>query len=138
MDDENLTPEEWAEEYELMLRNPPKEGDFLWALDYRAKPDENNPDAGRIKLEINLESGQAPFIFARAYIPNIVGRRPNWYVYGMTDNSNHGWKVILHPKSRDEALLKFGVKSKFIFCRCLVVVRKSLTGNSLVAEVTEW
>jgi hypothetical protein len=138
MESPELTPEEWAEEYEVILKNPPQEGDFLWTRDYKCQPDENNPDAGRIKLEIELNSGQAPFIYARAYIPNIVGERPNWYVYGMTDNANHGWKVVLHPRSRDEAILKFGVKSKYIHCRCLEVVRISLKGSSIVAVVTEW
>jgi hypothetical protein len=136
--EDELTPEEWAEEYENILKNPPSEGDYLWTQDYKAGPDDNDPDAGRIRLEIELMSGKPPFIFARAYIPNIVGRRPNWYVYGMNDIVNHGWKVVLHPSSRDRAILKFGVKTKFIHCRKLLVLRQSLSGNCIVAEIDEW
>ena len=130
---EKMEPGEWREEYQYMLDNPPESGDFLLP---KVRPDES--DSALVKLEIECVPGRPPFIFARAYVPNIVGERPNWYVHDKASKACHGWKAVLHPKSRDEVIRKFGIKDVYVFVKRLRVIRKSVTGQSLVCEVDEW
>lgn len=118
---------EWAEEYEFMCKNPPTDGAYLWTI-----------DKSPIKLEILLETGRPPLIFGRAYVPNTVGVKPEWYAIGINSEVNYGWKAILSPSSRDELIRRRGIRNKFVSVKTLKVLRPSMSGKSLVVEVDDW
>lgn len=133
----DMTIEEWQAAYEAMIKTEPKDGDIILAEDH-AEIDPDNQFAGKIKLEMELQQGRPPFIFARIFVPLTVGQKPEWVAHGIKSKTNHGWKVILHQRSRDEAIRKFGVRETMIPVKKLKILRSSETGQSLVATVEEW
>lgn len=125
---EELSADDWADEFNTLLQNPPEDDDFLKA-----------PDGEQIKLHITLSSGSPPFIYTFAYLPKIVGCRLQWFAQGMSNKVNSGIKLILLPNSRDDVIRKFGIpKDRIVAARTIRVVRKSTSGQSLLGEVVEW
>lgn len=115
----------WRESYQQTLDNPPMEGDTL-----------KTKDGSPIRVHVELKEGQPPFLFARAYVPNIVGEEPGWFVRGMNDEARSGWMAILLPKSRSMLVNREGITKDVIqFAGELRVVRKSRSGNSLLCEL---
>lgn len=123
---EKIDVEEWAAQYEDHIKEPPTEGDLLVTS-----------DGSPIKLEVELKSGQQPFIFGRIYVPNVVGEPVGYFMHSDKISSNYGWKAVLMPKSRDEAIKKLGLK-KVLYVKELRVVRLSQTGHSVLCEISEW
>lgn len=130
-----MTEDEWRQAYQEVLDNTPQRGDVLRAADYMEKPDEANPNRGKVALNIDCTNGSNPFVYARLYIG---GTPPDWYLYGPENTSFYGWKVVLHPKSRDEVVRRFGVMSNTVFVRGLTIVSHAVSGKSLIAQVSEW
>lgn len=126
-DEENLTIEEWAEEYDLLIKNPPMDGDYL-----------RTEDGSRIRLKIELVQGQLPFVYTHVYIPEIVGSKLGWFARGETDTDESGWKTILLPRACSAAIKRLGVSKSIIYVRELRVVRPSPSNKSLLVEITEW
>lgn len=137
-----LSPEDWGVEYEECLKNPPEEGSCMVTEGYVPKdiqPEDYVEDSGTlVGLEIDCTPGRSPFIFARAYVRSIVGCWPEWFLYDMTEESMHGFKVILHAKSRDAVLRKFGLKLPKIGVHKLKILGLSKSKQSLIAHVEEW
>ena len=117
----------WSEQYNQVIDNPPKEGDVLSTL--------NGEPA---KLNIELVEGSPPFIYGRAYVPEIVGSEIAWCLQSETIESYHGWKCILMPRARGELIRKCGLTGDTVIVKSLRVVRPSQSGKSLLCEIGEY
>lgn len=115
-----MSEKEWLEEYALLINNPPIEGDYLLAQEGK-----------KIKLELVLRTGEEPFIFAYAYVPDTVGCDLTWL--GSHGNKRSGMKVILLPSLR-EKIISNNIKE----VKMLRVVKVSKSGKSVLATVEEW
>jgi len=117
--------QEWSEQYDALINNPPKEGDIL------------KPMEGKALLTIELREGAPPFVFGRCYVPEIVGEKVDWFLQSSEDQNFHGWKCILLPRARAELIKEYGTKSEFVEVSSLRVVRPSQSGKSLLCEIPE-
>lgn len=127
-DGDELSVDEWRQEFGVMLQNPPVEGDLL-----RARGDE------KVRLSFALEPGKIPFIYARLYLLTKVGIRPQWYAEGdKTFVSHYTGKVILAPRARDSVIVKFGLNHQFVVCTELEILRTSISQKSWIAEISQW
>lgn len=133
----DLSIEDWQTAYEAKVKAPPKENDFILAEDHE-DTDPENTIAGKIKLQIELQQGRPPFIYARIFVPLTVGHTPEWVAHGVKSKTNHGWKAILHQRSRDEVIRKCGVRETMVPVKRLRVIRASETGQSIVVVIDEW
>lgn len=119
---------EWSAEYDYFINNPPKEGDVLTAAESGAQ----------VLLVVELVEGNPPFIYGRAYIPEIVGSPLGWYLQSATTQNYIGWKTILLPRARTELIRKFGLQGETMEVESLRVVRISQSGRSLLCEVNKY
>lgn len=125
LEPKKMTVGEWRRKYDEVSKNPPVDR-FIQA------------EEGQIRLEMELHPGKPPFIFTRVYILNIVGIEPAWYAQGADNTNSFGWKVILLPKSRDEALKRLGVTRNVVFVKTIRVIKMSESQRSLLGEIVEW
>lgn len=116
----------WNEQYEEALKNAPKPGTVLTTLS-------DEP----VKLEVILKDGSPPFIFGRAYVPELVGCPVGWFAQGETDWTSIGWKCVLMTKARHEVVKRLGLQGD-LAVKSLRVVRLSQSGKALLCEVEEW
>ena len=119
--------QEWSERYNAVINNPPKEGDIL-----------SSASGEPAKLIVELNEGMPPFIYGRAYVPEIVGVDVQWYLQEGDMDSYHGWKCILMPRARAELIRKIGLTGDTVEVKSLRVVRPSQSGKSLLCEVAEY
>jgi len=119
---------DWSQEYDSYISNPPKDGDILEA---------STPDAG-VLLVVELKEDNPPFIYGKAYVPEIVGHPLGWFLQDPSSQNYHGWKCILLPRARTELIRKFGLQSEEMVVKSLRVVRPSQSGKSLLCEVHEY
>lgn len=124
---EDLAPQEWAEEYDLLHKNPPEEGDFL-----------TTQDGSPIKVEIELIRDREPLVFARMFLPMTVGARLGWFCRSMNDLDCHGWKCILMRHSKEELINRYGLGQRYIGVSCLRIIRKARTGQSYLVDISEF
>jgi hypothetical protein len=106
----------WESDYKAVLRTPP-EG----LLTTRCGEE--------VKINVDLVEGKAPFVYAVAYVHNVVGEEPAWYLQAVDHNEGHGWKAIILPRSRQEYM----ADPQPIYS--LRVVRVSQSGKSLLVEL---
>lgn len=116
----------WHEEYEQILKCQPSEGTILRTL--TGEP---------LRLEVVLKDGKPPFIFGRAYVPELVGCALGWYAQGDENWTGVGWKCVLMTKARHEIVKRYGLSGE-IRVRALRVIRVSKSGKALLCEVSEW
>jgi hypothetical protein len=133
---EELTEQEraildWRIQYEELSKNPPQEGDFLYADDACGKEK-------LTRLIIECQPGKQPFIYAKVFIPDIVGEKLGWYTQPMGSESHHGLTCILMPKARNEVITKFGITRDEVGVKGLRVLKASETKRSLLVEVSDW
>lgn len=119
--------EEWTKQYNDYLNNPPAAGTIL-----RAYGDE------LARIDVDIENGKPPFLYGRAYVPCLVGSPLGWYLQSKDNASAYGWKCILLPKAREEAIRKLGLSDAVMVVKALKVVRMSQSGNSLLCEIAEF
>ena len=117
----------WSDQYNEVVNNPPKEGDVLTTLSDELA-----------KLNVELVEGSPPFIYGRAYVPEIIGSEIKWCLQSENVESYHGWKCILMPRARGELIRKCGLKGDIVMVKSLRVVRLSQSGKSLLCEVEEY
>lgn len=125
--DSDINVDEWRAEYEHVRQNPPEPDDLILT-----------EDGSPVKLEMEFQRGQAPLIFARLYVPTIVGRPLGWFARSMEDKSFYGWKAILSIKFRDIVIKKFGFANRQIAVKSIRILRQSQAGTAFVCEVEEW
>lgn len=117
----------WNEDYQKLVDSPPMAGDIL-----------QTNDGSPARLDRDLFEGNAPFVYGRAYVPEIVGSTLGWFLQGIGTKNTHGWKCILLPKARQECLRKLGILKSILPVKSLRVVRRSQSGMSLLCEVAEY
>jgi len=127
-DDVDAGLREWSAEYDTLINNPPKDGDILTASTVEAN----------VLLTVELKEDNPPFIYGRAYVPEIVGHPLGWYLLDPDCQNFHGWKCILLPQARTELIRKFGLQHETMEVRSLKVIRQSQSGKSLLCEVHEY
>lgn len=118
---------EWSAEYDALIKNPPKEGDIL-----------RSADDSPVVLAIDLKEKAPPFIYGRAYVPEIVGSALGWFLQSKDSAGFHGWKCILMPRARTDLIQKCGLQSEVVEVTSLKVIRPSQSGLSLLCEVHEY
>lgn len=124
---EGGTFDKWSKEYDACVNNPPKEGDILTTM-----------DDGKAILVVELKEGVPPFVYGRAFVPEIVGADLGWFLQSVEGQGFYGWKCILMPRARTELIRKFGLQKEIIEVKSLRVVRLSKSGKSLLCEVNEY
>lgn len=122
-----MSTEKWAVEYQKHTDNPPPAGTILKCY--------GNEDA---RLDLELVAGKPPFLYGRVYVPQIVGTELGWFLQPFDSDAAYGWKCILLPKAREEAIRRLGITEKRLRVKALKIVRYSRTGNSILCEVSEW
>lgn len=127
MSTEQVDISEWIAERELLLQNPPMEGDFLRTI-----------DGSQIKLEVLCLPNVFPLVFARAYLPQRIGESLSWYVRSVADRATFGTKCIVLPASLDVIMRKGGLSQDVFLVKELRVVRPSKSKKSFLVEVSEW
>jgi hypothetical protein len=119
---------EWAQKFGEIMKQTPAEGTILRPLE---------SDANAI-LVVELHEGSPPFVFGRAYVPEIVGEELGWFLHSSKSQGFHGWKCILMPRARTELFQRHGLESEIIEVKSLKVVRQSNSKKSLLCEVHEY
>lgn len=124
----------WATQYKETLENPPEIGAILTAFDDVAA-----------KLTAELKEGAPPFIFARAYVPDLLGVALGWHIRAIDDKSYHGWRCVLLARARADVIKKIGLgelngdgTEGTLKIKSLRVIRYSNSGNSILCEVHEY
>ena len=122
-----MNTQEWSECYNVVIKNPPKEDDVLTTF-----------DGVPAKLTVELNEGTPPFIYGRAYVPEIITDDVRWCLQGGSVSGYNGWKCILMPRARTELLRKIKLVDEFVEVKSLRVVRHSQSGKSLLCEIAEF
>lgn len=122
-----MSTEKWAAEYQNHTDNPPPDGTVLRCF--------GGEDA---RLDLELVEGKPPFLYGRVYVPHIVGTELGWFLQPFDSDAAYGWKCILLPKAREEALRRLGITEKRLRVKALKIVRYSRTGSSILCEIAEY
>lgn len=123
MNDEIL--EKWSEEYQVALSTPPAVGSII------------KPINGDAVLTVEIQDNKPPFIYGRAFVPEIPGQEPKWYLQNEEYRANQGYKCILMARARTELIKKCGLKTE-IKVKSLRVIKPSQSGKSLLCEVENY
>jgi len=119
--------QDWREKYTRLLNDPPKNGNILKSSD----------DSG-VLLVMELKEDMPPFIFGKAYVPDVVGQELGWFAHGPQSQHFHGWKCILMPRARNELIQKYGLQWDQISVKSLRVIKVSQSGRSILCEIAEY
>jgi hypothetical protein len=117
----------WSERFDELMQDKPKEGDILTAS-----------GGGKAVLHIELLDNAPPFVYGKAYVPEVVGAELGWFLHGEEGAATHGWKCILMSRARTELIAKFGLKNPTVEVKSLRVIRQAQSGKSLLCEVCEY
>jgi len=119
--------ETWSKEYDELMKNKPSTGDIL-----------TTSDGSKAVLTIELLDKSPPFVYGRAYVPEVVGAHLGWFLQGGDSPDVHGWKCILMSRARTELIAKLGMSHDTVEVVSLRVVRESQSGKALLCEVCEY
>lgn len=119
---------EWSKDYDACINNPPKDGDILTAPSIDTLP----------ALVVELQEGKPPFIYGRAYVPEIAGAPLGWFLQSDPEESFHGWMCILLPRARTDLIRKYGLQNQTIRVKSLKMIRQSQSGKALLCEIHEY
>lgn len=126
---------QWAEDFARVSSTPPEPGTILKTL-----------DGSPVKLSVELQEGASPFIFGRAYVPDLFNRELGWYLQGADNNTFRGYKCVLLPRARAELIQKIGLgvqnpddtSENIILVESLKIIRYSHSKSSILCEVNEY
>lgn len=121
-----LTTEDWKREFAKQMSREFKPGDKITAL------------SGRVRINIELEEGKQPFMFARVFLPKVVGSNPIWQAAGLEETYPFGMKVIMTPRTRDEIIRRHPDLPDYIGVSEIEIVRRSATKSSYLGTVSKW
>jgi len=119
---ENLS--NWRDKYLKVIANPPEEGTIL------------KPLSGKAVLVVEVQDNRPPFIYGKAFVPEIPSIEPSWYLQDEEHRSHYGWKCILMAKARTK-LIRNSNLSETVEVDALRVVKQSQSGKSLLCEVVD-
>ena len=117
---------EWSDKYREVLSNIPQPDSILTALD------------GEAILTIEATGDKPPFIYGRAYVPEIPDLEIAWHLQGKENPSHLGLKCILMPKARSLVLKNCPIIDNIVMVKSLKVIRASQSNKSLLCEVHEF
>ena len=117
---------EWSQQYKNIVDSPPINGAILKPID------------GLAVLIVETQDGKPPFIYGKAFVPEIPDIDPGWYLQNDEHKSHHGWKVILMQRARAELIKKIGLDGDTVRVKSLRIIKQSQSGKSLLAEVHEY
>ena len=89
---------EWSAKYRNTTAYPPESGAILTAID------------GLASLVVEITEGKPPFIYGKAFVPELPDIEPAWYLENDEHQFHHGWKCILMSKARSELLKRCELK----------------------------
>ena len=112
----------WLEQYNEVNDTPPAENDILTSF-----------QGGQVVLTVEMTVGSPPFVYGRAYVPDIISEDVRWCLQETDDP--RGWKCILMPQSRAQLLKTAEIVDGKILVDGLKVVRLSPSGKSILCEV---
>lgn len=118
--------EEWLEEYDLLSKDPPKNGDIITTC-----------DGSPVRIDVEYAVGKSPFMYASVYVPSEVGAKLAWYAQGKTAQHIYGLKAILKPRSRDLMIRRFGIRTNPIYVNAIRIDRFSDSGRSILVDIPE-
>lgn len=125
---ENNDPiQSWSEEYQALLNSPPVEDEILTA-----------PDSKPARLNMKIEIGKQPFVYATAFVPDVIGCELGWKIRSVSDPSSYGWKIVLGNRSRQEVIRRYGLKQVLIPVKSVRITGESHSKFSLFGEVQEY
>lgn len=116
----------WSAEYKAVVGTPPKPGTILRALE------------GNAVLTVETQEGKPPFIYGKAYVPEVTDMQPAWFLQDDTHHSFSGWKCILMAQARSELIKRCGLTGKTIAVQSLRVIKTSQSGKSLLCEIASY
>lgn len=125
-----MEKEDWLEEYNLLFKNPPIEGDYLYAYDSKGQKI-------LTRLTVSCVTGQDPFIFTRIGLPQIVGCNLSWQTESKFQLYAGGMKCVMLPRTRNALVARHGLFDRTLFVPGLQVIRISNRGTSLLCEVID-
>lgn len=117
---------EWSEKYKQIIDSPPDNGAILRPID------------GDVVLIVETQDGKPPFIYGKAFVPEIPDIKPRWYLQNDEHKSHNGWKCILMARARAELIKKIGLDGDTVRVKSLRVVKQSQSGKSLLCEVESY
>ena len=117
----------WGEEFDELIKNPPKLGDVLTSM-----------DGSPVVLAIELKDKSPPFVYGKAYVSEIVGDPLGWFLQSAESVGFHGWKCILMSRARAQLIQKCGLLSEVAEVKSLKVIRYSASKKSILCEVHEY
>lgn len=117
---------DWSEKYQATINAPPVAGTIL------------RPIEGDAVLIVETQEGKPPFIYGKAFVPEIPDITPGWYLQNDEHKSHHGWKCILMARARAELIKKVGLEGDTVKVKSLRIIKQSQSGKSLLAEVHEY
>lgn len=118
---------QWLEKFQNLLNTPPEPGYVLRTI-----------NGSPLKIDIECRPGNPVFMSTRAFVPNEVCGLLRWVGPTERDFGSVGWKVILLPAARDEAMRRLPLADRVGFVKSIRIVRMAGTGRSLLGEIHEW
>lgn len=122
-----MKTDQWAKDFQNYTDNPPAAGTVLRCY-----------GGSDVRLDLELVDGKPPFLYGRMFVPHIVGQELGWFLQPHDSDAAYGWKCILLPKAREEAIRRLGITEKRLRVRALKIVRYSRTGQAVLCEVAEY
>jgi len=117
---------DWSEKYRNVLSTVPAVDSILTAMN------------GEAILTVEVTENKPPFIYGRAFVPEITEIEPEWRLQDSEHLTHLGLKCILMPKARAEVLRRCPITDNTVKVKSLRVVRASQTNKSLLCEVAEF
>lgn len=121
------TSSQWQVEFDRVTKTPPPPGAILTTL-----------DGSPLAVHIEFPQGKAPFMYALAHVPCIVGCQLGWFARSVDEESMYGWKVILLPKARDKVIQRIGIARNKVGVGSIRIIRASHAGKSLLGEIVDF
>lgn len=118
---------EWVDKYNEALDTPPVAGAIL-----------TSENGEPVKLVVEIQEGQPPFVYGRAHVPEVVQENVGWFLKDGDIGNFYGWKCILLPRARAELLKKCPIVEETVSVQSLRVIRQSKSGKSLLCEVSTY
>jgi len=117
---------EWSHKFKEVSDNPPAIGSILKSIN------------GEAILTVEIHDDKPPFIYGKAFVPEITDLEPAWYLQDEDHHSYHGLKCILMARARADLIKQKGLTGNTVKIKSLRVIKYSQSGQSLLCEVENY